>query len=635
LKYEISLSIQMANVAVHRSSLPIWKCRHEIVRLVQSNDTVIIIGETGCGKSTQVPQFLIDSKSVQCTCIAITQPRRVSACSLARRVSFERRSKLGREVGYSVRFDSKYAPRTKIKFLTDGMLLSEILADPDLANYSVVILDEIHERTVQTDLLIGLLRALQSRRSLKLILMSATLHCQLFVDFFENPPILRVAGRMFPVGVFYLDRPESDYVDACSIAIIQLNQDLDIPGDFLVFMTGQEEIEELRDFLTSRPLEPPILVFPLFAALPIAQQQLIFDEAPPGFRKIILSTNIAETSVTIPGIKYVIDSGLVKIKSFNPATGVEILGAFPVTKAQAIQRAGRAGRESAGACFRLYTEQTFIALSDLPVAEIRRADLSSVVLRLLALGIENPLKFQFLERPPTELLRASLVTIYGLGALDDAGKLTTDGVLMARFPLAPKMTKLLLLAARSGCGTAAMTLLAMMSCENLFVLPKELRNRARKQHELYVDARGDHVTLVKIFQAFAKAPSPQQFCTKNFFSLRALEYAANVRRQLMDVARELNMDIGEDPGDEVTMDSLTRCIAEAFHENVARLLVAYQYQCVEDGTQIYIHPSSFAFNKSMTYIVFSERVETKRLYARWVSEVDPTGMEALLAAPTE
>jgi HrpA-like RNA helicase len=624
----------MENVVAHRSSLPIWKCRQQIVSLIESNDTVIIIGETGCGKSTQVPQFLVDSRRFQPGAIAITQPRRVSACSLARRVAFERRGDVGREVGYNVRFDNKSNPRTRIKYLTDGMLLREILTDPDLAAYSVVILDEIHERTIQTDLLIGLLKSLQERRALKLVLMSATLHCQLFVDFFQNPPIIQVAGRLFPVSVFYLDEPESDYVDACYTSIIQLNMDLEMPGDFLVFMTGQEEIEELADKLASKHPEPPLHVLPLFAALPMAQQQKIFEPPPDGKRKIILSTNIAETSVTIPGIKCVIDSGLVKIKSFNPITGVEILGAAPVAKAQAMQRAGRAGRESAGVCFRLYTENSFLELMDSPIAEIRRSDLSSVLLQLFAMGVENPLKFEFLEKPPVQLLQASLETIWGLGAIGESGGLTEDGAIMAKFPLGPKMTKVLLRAAGEGCGASGLTLLAMLSCENLFVMPADLRKKARKQHELFVDSSGDHLTLIRVYEAFTNAGNQHQFCMKHFFSQRALEYATNVRRQLAEVADEMRIVTGEDPEDEGRYDRLRKCLASVFHENVAQLTVGGEYQCIEDGTKIHIHPSSFAFNHAKPFIVFSERVKTRRLYARWVTEVDPSMFNAELGDPS-
>ena len=614
------------NVYQQRTRLPIWQCRRELVRLVERNKTVIVIGETGCGKSTQVPQFLIDSKSFPEGAIAITQPRRVSALSLARRVAYERRGAVGKEVGYSVRFDNCTSKSTRIKYVTDGMLLREILCDRDLSAYSVVILDEIHERTIQTDLLIGLLKEVQARRDLKLVLMSATLHCKLFVDFFENPPILRVAGRMFPVSVFYLDEPESDYVDACSISIVQLNMDLPMPGDILVFMTGQEEIEDCMGSLKGKETDPPMHVLPLYAALPMQQQQRIFEPAPEGKRKVILSTNIAETSVTIPGIKYVIDSGLVKVKRYNPTTGVEVLESAPIAKAQAMQRSGRAGRESEGACFRLYTEQSFLDLRDAPVAEIRRADLSTVVLQLYAIGVENPFHFQFLERPPNKYLQASLNTIYGLGALDDELKLTDDGRIMANFPLAPRMTKVLLLACRSGCGKSAIVLMAMMSCENLFVLPNDLRKKARKQHELFVDPKGDHLTLVKVFEAFITAKDRHKFCMKNFLSQRALEYAVNVRDQLTQVADEMNLDTSEDEEDEGRFDRLRKCLAEAWYDNVARLVVSGEYQC-RDETKIYIHPSSFAFNKSMPYIVFSERVQTKRLYARWVSEADSSAFE--------
>ncbi|OHS95347.1 helicase [Tritrichomonas foetus] len=620
------------NIAKHRFSLPIYKCRKEIVNLIAKNQAVIIIGETGCGKSTQVPQFLVDSDEFKGCSIAITQPRRVSACSLARRVSYERHCRIGREVGYNVRFDNQSSSKTQIKYLTDGMLLREILMDRELSAYKVVILDEIHERTVQTDLLIGLLRELQSRRDLKLVLMSATLHCQLFIDFFDQPPIIQVSGRMFPVSIFYTEQPESDYVEACSISIIQLNMDLDMPGDFLVFMTGQEEIDELGNLLRSKQTDPPLHVLPLYAALPMHLQQKVFEDAPEGHRKVILSTNIAETSVTIPGIKYVIDSGLVKIKTFNPVSGVECLGLSPIAKAQAMQRSGRAGRESAGACFRLYTEDSFFELQDSPIAEIRRADLSSVVLQLFALGIQNPLKFNFLEQPPTKMLQSSLETIYSLGALDDNGALTEDGKIMATFPLTPKMTKVLLLASREHCGSQAITLLAMLSCENLFVVPSEKRKEANRQHRLFVDASGDHMTLVKVYEAFIKAKEPEKFCRKNFFSQRALEYAVNVRQQLVDVAKEMNVALEEDEDDEDDErknNKLRKCIADALHENVAKSIDSGCYQCIEDGTKIWIHPSSFAFKQNYSYIVFSERVLTKKLYSRWVSEADPALLEGM------
>jgi len=608
-----------------RRNLPIWKCKRQIIEIISQNSTTILIGETGCGKSTQVPQFLVDSEEMNGISVVITQPRRVSACSLAKRVSQERKRNLGSEVGYNVRFDNKSSHLTKIKYVTDGMLLREILADPELSAYNVVILDEIHERTVQTDLLIGLLKDLQSRRDLRLVLMSATLHCQLFVDFFDSPPIIHVRGRTFPVSIFYTESPENDYVDATVLSILQLNEDLDLPGDFLVFLTGQEEIEEVSDSIKAKECKPEIVVLPLYAALPMHQQQLVFEPVTEGKRKVILSTNIAETSVTIPGIKYVIDSGLVKIKSYNPISGIEVLGVTPVSKAQALQRSGRAGRESSGACFRLYTEEQFFKLMDSPVAEIRRADLSSVVLQLFSLGIKNPLSFRFLERPPTELLSASINTIWELGGIDDKGDLTNDGSIMAKFPLTPRMTKVLLHASRSGCGSSALTLLAMMSSENLFITPADLRKKARNEHSVYIDTTGDHISLLNVYDAYVSTIEAKriEFCRKKFLSKRALDYALNIREQLLEITTELGIDVSEQIDDESRLDRLRQSLSLANKENIAKQIVSGKYQCMNDGTEIYIHPSSFAFGKGYQCICFSERVQTKRLYARWVTQAEP------------
>lgn len=613
-----------------RRNLPIFKSKRQIIEIISKNNVTILIGETGCGKSTQLPQYLIESQELKGCSVCITQPRRVSAISLAKRVALEKKTKLGSFVGYNVRFDNCTSEKTKIRYVTDGMLLREILSDPDLSAYDVVILDEIHERTVQTDLLIGLLRDLQRRRNIKLVLMSATLHCQLFVDFFDNPPIIHVRGRTFPVSIFYTDQPEQDYIEATSLTILQLNQDLDMPGDFLVFMTGQEEIEEVIAFLSTHVTNPPMKILPLYAALPMDQQQRVFDKAPEGHRKVILSTNIAETSVTISGIKYVIDSGLVKIKSFNPLTGIEVLGTTPISKAQALQRSGRAGRESEGACFRLYTEDDFFKLKDSPVAEIRRADLSSVVIQLFALGIKNPMTFSFLERPPTDLIKESLNTVYALNAIDNNGELTEDGKMMARFPLTPRLTKILLLASKSGCGKSALTLLAMMSCENLFVVPSDKRKKAREKHCAFNDGTGDHTSLIHIFNAYTsldKKTDPKKYCYDNFLSKRALDYAVSVRQQLESTSRDLGINVEEDEEDENRLSRLRQCLVIASPENVAIQITQGKYKCIDDQTEISIHPSSFSHLSNMKCIVFSERVQTKKLYARWVSMSEPSWVD--------
>lgn len=614
---------EMNSLYQFRKNLPIWKSKKNIIELIASSPTTILVGETGCGKSTQVPQFLVDSLEMKGCRVAVTQPRRVSAISLAARVAAERNCEVGSYVGYSVRFDNKSSPKTYIKYVTDGMLLREILVDNELSAYNVVILDEIHERTVQTDLLIGLLRDLQARRpDLKLILMSATLNCKLFVDFFNSPPIIHVEGRTFKVSIKYTEQPESDYIEATTTAVLQLNEECD-KGDFLVFLTGQEEIEEVMDTLKTQETFPPLKVLPLYAALPVHQQQEVFIPVEEGTRKVILSTNIAETSVTIPGIKFVIDCGLVKVKTFNPVSGIEILGVTPCAKAQVVQRSGRAGRESEGVCFRLFTEDSFFDLKDQPVAEIRRADLSSVVLQLFALGVKNPMTFGFLERPPTEMIQASIQQLWQLGALTPTGELSHDGYVMANFPMSPKMTKILLLACQSGCGGSCLTLLAMMSCENLYVQPANKRKEARNAHSVFLHESGDHITLIRVYEAFVATPKEKQkdFCFERFVSLRALQYAVSVRNQLKEIAEQQKLNC-EDSDEENRFLLLTQAIAIASPENVATQISGGKYKCVLDGTEISIHPSSFAFNKGLRAIVFSERVQTKRLYARWVSAAD-------------
>ena len=656
------------NIFNFRRSLPIWGCKRQIIEIVSQNQTTILIGETGCGKSTQVPQFLVDSEELNGCSIAVTQPRRVSAISLADRVAFERNCKTGSYVGYSVRFDTKASPKTNIKFVTDGMLLREILADPMLTNYNVVILDEIHERTVQTDLLIGLLRDIQSKRDLKLVLMSATLSCQLFVDFFGEPPIIHVRGRTYPVSIFYTEEPMKDYQEATVNTILQLNEDLYegecaefeelqnkqknkkqhnkkankgrsddeddedtewVPtkpmGDFLVFLTGQDEIEQVKETLMKQQTVPELAVLPLYAALPLTEQQNIFKDYPDK-RKVILSTNIAETSLTISGIKYVIDCGLVKMKSFNPVTGIEVLGVTPVAKAQAVQRSGRAGRQCPGQCYRLYTEETFFELKDSPVAEIRRADLASVVLQLFALGIKNPMTFGFLERPPTKMIQSSIEQLWALGALDEKGDLSEDGKKMALFPLTPRMTKILLLASQSGCASSAITLLAMMCCENLFSTGGGTKKGgASSRYSAFVDQTGDHISLIRIYEAYIAVPDSKKadWCWDHFVQHRALQYAVNVRQQLEDTAKELNVSLEEDPENERRLELLRQCIAISTPENIATLTVDRKYKCILDGTEIYVHPSSFAMNKNLKCIVFSERSMTQKLYARWVSEASP------------
>ena len=338
-----------------------------------------MVGETGSGKTTQIPQLLHkELKSTKNQRIVITQPRRVAAISIAKRVAQEMGVQVGGLVGYQIRFDDVSSfNETKIKFVTDGILLRELLNDPMLSKYSVIILDEAHERTLRTDVLFGAIKGILKRRNdLKLVVMSATLNAKAFSDYFDNAPIITIPGRQHPVTIYYAPEKLGDYMDAVLTTIFQIHKQSK-DGDILAFLTGQEEIENMEKLIieqakTLPPTESKLIVCPLFSSLPTSQQSFVFDKTPPGCRKVVLSTNIAETSITISGIRHVIDTGLVKMRGYNSLTGIETLHVSPISKASANQRAGRAGREAPGFCYRLYPESSFKVLEAESTPEIRR-----------------------------------------------------------------------------------------------------------------------------------------------------------------------------------------------------------------------------------------------------------------------
>mmetsp|Transcript_5812 Transcript_5812/g.14740 ORF Transcript_5812/g.14740 Transcript_5812/m.14740 type:complete len:487 (-) Transcript_5812:1182-2642(-) len=397
-----------------RRDLPVWQQQKDFIQMLAANQTLILVGETGSGKTTQVPQFVADAgytaNGKMCVC---TQPRRVAAMSVARRVADEMDVTIGEEVGYSIRFEEATGPKTFLKYSTDGMLLREAMTDPLLERYSVIIIDEAHERTLATDVLFGLLKeVLIKREDLKVVVMSATLEAEKFQGYFLEAPLMRVPGRLHAVEIFYTQDPERDYLEAAIRTAVQIHA-CEPPGDILMFLTGEEEIEDAcmkvkREVTNMGDKVGDIKVVPLYASLPPQQQQRIFDDAPPprggpsgpAGRKIVVSTNIAETSLTIDGIVYVIDPGFSKQKVYNPRIRVESLLVSPISRASAHQRAGRAGRTRPGKCFRLYTEASFKKdLQEQTYPEILRSNLGSVVLQLKKLGIDDLVHFDFMYHP--------------------------------------------------------------------------------------------------------------------------------------------------------------------------------------------------------------------------------------------
>ena len=392
-----------------RITLPVFEYRADFMRLLAQDQCIVLVGETGSGKTTQIPQWCVEySRSIGNKGVACTQPRRVAAMSVAQRVSEEMDVALGQEVGYSIRFEDCSSAKTVLKYMTDGMLLREGMSDPMLEAYQVILLDEAHERTLATDLLMGVLKeVIKQRKDLKLVIMSATLDAGKFQQYFDNAPLMNVPGRTHPVEIFYTPEPERDYLEAAIRTVIQIHMCEEVAGDLLLFLTGQEEIEEAckrikREMDNLGPEVGELKCIPLYSTLPPNLQQRIFEPAPPTKpngaigRKVVVSTNIAETSLTIDGVVFVIDPGFAKQKVYNPRIRVESLLVSPISKASAQQRAGRAGRTRPGKCFRLYTEKAYKnEMQDNTYPEILRSNLGSVVLQLKKLGIDDLVKFNF------------------------------------------------------------------------------------------------------------------------------------------------------------------------------------------------------------------------------------------------
>ncbi|KAN0066232.1 hypothetical protein ACQY0O_000326 [Thecaphora frezii] len=466
-----SLAAQSATLGIHdaRINLPIFKQKQQLLYMVEKHPVVVVVGQTGSGKTTQLPQFLMEAGWASFGHqIACTQPRRVAATSVAARVAQEVGTILGEEVGYTIRFeDCSHPTRTRIKYMTDGILFRECMRDPLLSAYSVIMVDEAHERGAYTDLLLGILKKIQRKRpELRLIISSATIDAQMFVDFFTsdelpsardlNKPaqqsqaaaIVSLEGRMHPVELAYATEPCSDYVRAAADTVMKIH--LQEPqGDVLVFLTGREEIDtcmqDLADRMLSLPKGSPGLhLLPLHAGLTVEEQAAIFERAPRGSRKVVVATNIAEASVTIDGIKYVVDCGFVKLRTFDPRMGMDVLAVVPESVASATQRAGRAGRTSAGKCFRLFTEAALSLLPESTAPELCRSDISMQVLQLKALGIDNLARFEFLPpAPPAEMMVRALEFLASLEVLDDYGRLTKPlGERMAEVPADPMLAKI-------------------------------------------------------------------------------------------------------------------------------------------------------------------------------------------------
>ncbi|OVA18670.1 Helicase [Macleaya cordata] len=678
-------------IAQQRKSLPIASVEKRILEEVKMNDTLIIVGETGSGKTTQLPQFLFNGGFCRDgRVIGITQPRRVAAVTVAKRVAEECDVELGQKVGYSVRFDDMTSSSTRIKYMTDGLLLREALLDPFLSRYSVIIVDEAHERTVHTDVLLGLLKNVQKARSistckesilegrkkannsaalkkeinaqchillkpcqgsklspLKLIIMSASLDARGFSEYFGGAKAVHIQGRQHPVDIFYTHHVEQDYIDAALITILQIHLE-EGSGDMLVFLTGQDDIESLQRLIQERVRQLPegsqkLLIVPIFSSLPSEIQMKVFKPAPHGFRKVILATNIAETSITIPGIKYVIDPGLVKTRSYDPCTRMESLKIVPTSKAQALQRSGRAGREGAGKCFRLYQESEFAKLADSATPEIKRLNLSNVILQLKALGVDDITEFDLMEKLSMRAIEKSLEELILLGALTADKKLSNPvGHQMARFPLEPIYSKALIVASEFNCLEEMLITVAMLLVDSMFYAPREKWEEARDKWKCFSHVEGDHLTLVNVYRASAESLEKsrlagskektaetilRKWCKENFINYSSLRHARDIHSQIQGHVEQMGLRISS-CGDD--MLQFRRCLTASFFLKVALKQPDGSYRTFDSSQVVQIHPTSVFFRtKKPECVVFNELIRTERNYIRDITRIDPAWIPEL------
>eukprot|EP00956_Cyclotella_meneghiniana_P006339 scaffold8311_cov63-Cyclotella_meneghiniana.AAC.9 len=564
-----------------RKKLPVYPYREDFLMALKDHQVLVLVGETGSGKTTQIPQYLHEVGYSELGKIGCTQPRRVAAMSVATRVAEEMNVRVGHEVGYSIRFENCTSKKTVIQYMTDGMLLREFLTEPDLASYSALIIDEAHERTLHTDILFGLVKDVaRFRKDLKLII-------------------------------------SSDILCTCK--------------SYTGRREGQEEIETANEILTHRTKVlggkiAELVLCPIYANLPSDQQAKIFEKTPKGARKVVLATNIAETSLTIDGIKYVIDTGFNKETSFNAKTGMESLMVMPISQAAANQRAGRAGRTQPGKCFRLFTAYSFQhELDPNTTPEILRTNMCNVVLMLKSLGIDNLLAFDFMDSPPPDTLIRALEQLYALGALNDRGELTKIGRRMAEFPLDPMLSKTVIVSEKYKCVSEVLSTVSMLSIgTSVFYRPKEKKVHADTARLNFArGGGGDHISLLRCYREWAETDFSPTWCFENFVQIRNMRKARDVREQLEGLCERVEVD--HTISDPDNIEAILKAITAGFFYNTARLSKSGDYETVKQRRAVYIHPSSVLAKEEPlpAWVVYFELAFTSKEYMRQVAPIEP------------
>ncbi|KAI5572984.1 hypothetical protein POPTR_010G057200v4 [Populus trichocarpa] len=638
------------------SHLPIVQFEDKIMKTVEDNAVVVIIGETGSGKSTQLSQMLHRRGYTKSGIIAVTQPRRVAAVSVARRVAQELGVTLGEEVGYAIRFEDRTSDLTRIKYLTDGVLLRECLSNPELNQYSVIILDEAHERSLNTDILMGLVKRLVKMRAskLKVLITSATLDGEKVSEFFSDCPVLNVPGKLYPVEILYSEERPKSYIESSFRTAMDIHV-REPEGDVLIFMTGQDDIDKLVSKLEDRvqSLEEgscmDAIILPLHGSLPPELQVRVFSPPPPNCRRFIVATNIAETSLTVDGVVYVIDSGYVKQRQYNPSTGMYSLDIVPISKVQANQRAGRAGRTRPGKCYRLYSSEVYQEeLLDVTVPEIQRSSLAGSVLYLKSLDLPDIdiLKFDFLDPPSFESLEDALKQLYLIDAIDDTGLITSVGQTMAELPLEPSLSRTLMEANENGCLSQALTVAAMLSAETTLLAGQSKSNEKKRKHPPPDlpdgSGYGDHVQLLQIFEQWDQNEFDIGWCKDKGLQVRGMMFVKDVRRQLSQLMQKiakgsLNVRTIERYKErQRDYKNLRKALCVGYANKLAERMVQHNgYRTIGFKPQlVQVHPSSTLKTDEdgmfPNYVVYHELIATSRPFMRNVCAVEMPWVNPIL-----
>ena len=640
--------------------LPVYKHKDLILSALENSQAIVVESPTGSGKTTQLPVILHQAGYAKGSVIGVTQPRRIAALSVSEFIARQMGCKLGGLVGYKMRFEDKTTPETQIKIMTDGILLQEMKLDPWLSKYNCLVVDEAHERSLNIDFILGLLkRVLEARREFKVIISSATINARVFSEYFAECPIVKIDAQTYPVTIIYDppaiarshepfgnkwadQRPKTEGSQLAAEALLSKIESITerlisgkASGDILIFLPGEKMIKDCMSALTFSPAGKYLHILPLYGRLGKEEQERVFEPAPKGKTKAIISTNIAETSVTINGITAVIDSGLSKLNHYNPRTFTSSLVEAPISKASANQRKGRAGRTQEGTCYRLYSRKDFENKTLFTTEEIYRTDLSEVVLRMADLGITSFAEFDFISPPNKEGLIAAIETLNLLEALESDHTLSNTGKLMTEFPLAPRHSRIIVEAILKHPQVIKETIIAaaFLSTQSPYLLPPGEEIDARRAHHRFRDENGDFVSYLKLYQGYMQAPHKQKFCEKNYLDERAMTEIVNVVNQLEEIVSYLKIPVfGEG-----TLDA--KGALEGYLCAIAKGHI--QFVCVRDGRELYrsltadrilIHPGSVMFKLNPQFIVAGEIVRTTRMYAMSVSPLPYYILEKISSA---